>query len=89
MGVLIPLFSKKEVEFNPAMNADQRTRVRLLSNSIEALKKEEKALEDQISQKCKSELDRLNDIEQKVRQLETEIEQIRDSGHTPSTCPKR
>ncbi|HNW33548.1 MAG TPA: hypothetical protein PKM25_01350 [Candidatus Ozemobacteraceae bacterium] len=76
MGVVIPLFRKKDATGDLPLSPDQRMRVTLLTNSIEALRKEEKSLEDSITKKCREEIDRLNAVDFRIRQYEVEIEQL-------------
>jgi DNA-directed RNA polymerase subunit E'/Rpb7 len=76
MGVLIPLFRTKDPETERQLDNEEKLRVKLVQNSIEALKKEEKAVEIEISDKCKDEIERLNFIDRKLRDLEKELEDI-------------
>lgn len=76
MGVLIPLFKTREPETELPLDNEEKLRVKLIQNSIEALRKEEKAVEVEISEKCKEEIERLNVIDRKLRDLEKELEDI-------------
>lgn len=76
MGVIIPLFDTYEPNEELDFSNDERLKLKLIRNSIEALKKEEKNLEFEISEKCKDEIEQLNSIDRKLYQLETEIEVI-------------
>jgi hypothetical protein len=78
MGVLIPLFkaNEPELDMEVQLNSEQKLRLKLINNSIAALKKEEKAVEMEISEKCKEEIDHLNLIDKKLRQLEKEMDAI-------------
>lgn len=76
MGVLIPLFKTKENYGNLNFTAEEKLRVKLIQSSIEALKREEKIVEEDISYKCKDEIDRLNVIDKKLQDLEAEFEEI-------------
>ncbi len=73
MGVLIPLFKTREPANAFMLDEEEKLRVKLIQNSIEALKREEKVVETEISEKCREEIDRLNLIDQKLRQLEEEL----------------
>ncbi|GAB4267439.1 MAG: hypothetical protein Kow0029_02000 [Candidatus Rifleibacteriota bacterium] len=84
MGVLIPLFRTKEPETDLQLDAEERLRVKLIQNSIEALKKEEKAVEVEISEKCREEIERLNAIDRKLRDLEKELEDVCRGRHNPT-----
>ncbi len=85
MGVLIPLFKTREPDADLQLNSEERLRVKLIQNSIEALKREEKLVEVEISEKCREEIDRLNVIDRKLRELELELEELCRSGrgHRP------
>lgn len=76
MGVLIPLFKTREPDADLQLNSEERLRVKLIQNSIEALKREEKIVEVEISDKCREEIDRLNIIDRKLRDLEVELEEL-------------
>jgi hypothetical protein len=76
MGVLIPLFKTREPEGDLQLNNEERLRLKLIQNSIEALKREEKVVEGEISEKCREEIDRLNVIDRKLRDLEVELEEL-------------
>lgn len=76
MGIVIPLFKTKEPELNFDLNEEEKLRVKLIQNSIEALKKEEKIVELEISERCKNEIERLNIIDRKLNSLENEFETI-------------
>lgn len=81
MGVLIPLFKSREPVTERPLNNEEKLRVKLIQNSIEALRKEEKAIEIKISEKCKEEIERLNVIDRKLRDLEKEFEEICHGKH--------
>jgi seryl-tRNA synthetase len=76
MGVLIPLFKTREPDADLQLNSEERLRLKLIQNSIEALKREEKMVESEISEKCREEIDRLNAIDKKLRDLEMELEDL-------------
>jgi hypothetical protein len=81
MGVLIPLFKTKEPETLLQLDNEEKLRVKLIQNSIEALKKEEKSVEIEISEKCREEIERLNVIDRKLRDLERELEDVCQGRH--------
>ena len=81
MGVLIPLFKAKEPVTEVQLDNEEMLRVKLIQNSIEALRKEEKSVEVEISEKCREEIDRLNVIDRKLRELETELNDICNGRH--------
>lgn len=81
MGIVIPLFKTKEPELNFDLNEEEKLRVKLIQNSIEALKKEEKIVELEISERCKNEIERLNIIDRKLNSLEDEFETICRRSH--------
>lgn len=83
MGVLIPLFKTREPVTELPLDSEEKLRVKLIQNSIEALRKEEKAVEVEISEKCKEEIERLNHIDRKLRELEKELEDICTGRHRP------
>jgi hypothetical protein len=83
MGVLIPLFKTREPVTELPLDNEEKLRVKLIQNSIEALRKEEKAVEIEISEKCKEEIERLNVIDRKLRDLEKEFEDICHGRHRP------
>lgn len=83
MGVLIPLFKTRDPETDLQLNTEERLRMKLIQNSIEALKNEEKNLEIQISEKCRDEIDHLNAIDRKLRQLEDELDSFCRSKRGP------
>lgn len=83
MGVLIPLFKTREPDADLQLNSEERLRVKLIQNSIEALKREEKLVEVEISEKCREEIDRLNVIDRKLRDLELELEELCRSHRGP------
>lgn len=89
MGVLVPLFKQKTRLEDMQLDNDQRLRVKLIHNSLEALKREEKAVEMIITEKCGDEIDRLNVIDSKMRQLEIELENICRTYNAKNPCPKR
>ncbi len=76
MGVLIPLFKTREPVTDLQLNNEELLRVKLIQNSIEALKREEKMVEVEISEKCREEIDRLNVVDRKLRELEIELESL-------------
>ncbi|MFZ5949764.1 MAG: hypothetical protein ACOYXC_03600 [Candidatus Rifleibacteriota bacterium] len=76
MGILVPLFKTREPETDLPLDNEEKLRVKLIQNSIEALRKEEKSVEIEISEKCKEEIERLNVIDRKLRELEKELEDI-------------
>lgn len=76
MGVIIPLFKTKVPETTFALDEEEKLRVKIIQSSLEALKREEKVVEALISEKCREEIDRLNLIDQKMRQLEEELEDL-------------
>ena len=76
MGVLVPLFKTREPEGDLQLNNEEKLRLKLIQNSIEALKREEKIVESEISEKCREEIDRLNAIDRKLRELEIELEEL-------------
>ncbi|KAF1079302.1 MAG: hypothetical protein GQF41_4411 [Candidatus Rifleibacterium amylolyticum] len=76
MGVLIPLFKTRDPEPELQLNNEEKLRMKLIQNSIEALKREEKVVEEEISEKCREEIDRLNAIDRKLRELEIELENL-------------
>ncbi len=88
MGVLIPLFKTKVPEAAFVLDEEEKLRVKLIQNSIEALKREEKVVEATISEKCREEIDRLNLIDSKMRQLEEELEDLigAPTGDHPTTA---
>lgn len=88
MGVLIPLFKTKVPEAAFVLDEEEKLRVKLIQNSIEALKREEKVVEATISEKCREEIDRLNLIDSKMRQLEEELEDLigAPTGVHPTTA---
>lgn len=88
MGVLIPLFKTKVPETTFVLDEEEKLRVKLIQNSIEALKREEKVVEATISEKCREEIDRLNLIDSKMRQLEEELEDLigAPTGVHPTTA---
>lgn len=83
MGALIPLFRTKEPETDLQLDVEERLRVKLLQNSIEALRKEEKSVEIEISEKCREEIERLNVVDRKLRDLEKELEDVCHGRHRP------
>lgn len=76
MGVLVPLFKTRDPEPELQLNNEEKLRMKLIQNSIEALKREEKVVEEEISDKCREEIDRLNVIDRKLRDLEVELEDL-------------
>lgn len=76
MGVVIPLFKTKEPHTTFVLDEEEKLRVKIIQSSLEALKREEKMVEATISEKCREEIDRLNLIDQKMRQLEEELEEL-------------
>lgn len=88
MGVLIPLFKTRVPEAAVALDEEEKLRVKLIQSSIEALKREEKVVEAEISEKCREEIDRLNLIDRKMRLLENELEELTGvpQGSSPTTA---
>jgi len=86
MGVLIPLFKTREPDADLQLSSEEFLRLKLIQNSIEALKREEKIVEVEISEKCRQEIDRLNAIDRKLRELESELEDLcrRNRGIRPT-----
>ncbi len=76
MGVIIPLFKTHIPETPFVLDEEEKLRVKIIQSSLEALKREEKIVEAQISEKCREEIDRLNLIDHKMRQLEEELEEL-------------
>ncbi len=76
MGILIPLFKTREPDADLQLNNEEKLRMKLIQNSIEALKREEKIVEEEISEKCREEIDRLNVIDRKLRDMEVELESL-------------
>ncbi|MDD2999319.1 MAG: hypothetical protein PHV05_09690 [Candidatus Riflebacteria bacterium] len=76
MGILVPLFKTREPDAELQLNNEEKLRLKLIQNSIEALKREEKLVEVEISEKCREEIDRLNTIDRKLRDLESELEEL-------------
>jgi len=76
MGVLVPLFKTRDPEPELQLNNEEKLRMKLIQNSIEALKREEKVVEEEISDKCREEIDRLNVIDRKLRDIEVELEDL-------------
>lgn len=77
MGVVIPLFRSKEPDLREhGLTPEEQLHLKLLKNSIEALKREEDAIEAEISAKCREEIERLNIVDRKMRDLEYEIERL-------------
>jgi hypothetical protein len=79
MGVVIPLFNRDPSEDIP-LTQEEKVKMTLLKNSIEALKREEGSIEEAISTKCKDEIDRLRVVSLKISNLESELERIRHSA---------
>ena len=79
MGVVIPLFNRDTSEDIP-LTQEEKVRMTLLKNSIDALRREEGAIEEAISAKCKDEIDRLRVVSLKISNLEVELERIRHSA---------
>lgn len=88
MGVVIPLFNRKKTLPKSAMSQEQLLRVKLLSNSLEALKREEKAIEDAITSKCRDEIERLNAIDSQAQKLRVELEQLSGTPWPGPSCSK-
>jgi len=90
MGKLIPLFPQAFREEDLPLTRDESIRLRLLANSVTAFQKEEDAVKAAIEKKCKDELDRLNLLNLKIRDLEAESEGIRrlarNRQHTPTAA---
>ena len=87
MGQLIPLFGKNRPA-PPTHNipTEQGTRLKMALNSLEGFRREEKALQAEILKKCPYEIDRLNVLEQQIRQLESEVSRLNQpsSGNLPA-----
>ncbi|MFZ2955832.1 MAG: hypothetical protein WA705_02905 [Candidatus Ozemobacteraceae bacterium] len=80
MGKLIPLFASTQTEPNLPLTRDQTIRLRLILNSLSALQREETSVKEVIEKKCKPELDRLDALSLRIRELEMEAEGIRKLG---------
>jgi Tfp pilus assembly protein PilO len=89
MGVLVPLFKPKVPPEELPLSPEQRLRLKLIHNSMEALRREEKSVESTITQKCREEIDRLNAIDSQMRQLEQELEALVRQNKPRTTCPRR
>ncbi len=89
MGQLIPLFGRtKKTDSPPPQTpapSDASGRLKLVINSLEAHKKEEQALQTEIMKKCHAEIDRLNELDRKIRELEQEASRLCRSLGRPST----
>ena len=79
MGMVIPLFNRDTSE-DISLTQDEKVKLTLMKNSIEALRREELAIEEAISDKCKTEIERLRVVSLKISNLEIEVERIRQSG---------
>lgn len=86
MGVVIPLFSRDTSE-DISLSKDEKVRLTLLKNSIEALRREEEAVEVSISEKCKTEIERLRLLCVKISNLEGEVERICYSARKKPKLP--
>lgn len=76
MGIVIPLFKTKGPELSVNLNEEEKLRLKLIQNSITALKSEEKIVELEISEICKNQIERLNIIDTKLNTLEDEFESL-------------
>lgn len=76
MGVIIPLFKPRQEASDLRLDPEQQLRVKLIQNAIEALRREEKAVEKAITEKCRDEIERLNAIDNKMRQMERELDDL-------------
>ncbi|HNV71752.1 MAG TPA: hypothetical protein PKO06_18750 [Candidatus Ozemobacteraceae bacterium] len=80
MGQLIPLFGRTKktdaLPPQPPVSGDASSRLKLVINSLEAHKKEEQALQNEIMKKCHAEIDRLNELDRKIRDLEQEASHL-------------
>lgn len=77
MGQLIPLFGRtKKTDPVPHVSGDASARLKLVINSLEAHKKEEQTLQTEIMKKCHAEIDRLNELDRKIRELEQEASKL-------------
>lgn len=89
MGQIIPLFGRtKKTDSPPPQTptpSDASSRLKLVINSLEAHKKEEQALQTEIMKKCHAEIDRLNELDRKIRELEQEASRLCRSLGQPST----
>lgn len=85
MGKIIPLFPTVDPEPTLPLTREQSIRLRMVSNSIEALRREEDAIKEIIEKKCREELDRLDRLTLKLRQLEQEAAGIRNIGKARRT----
>ena len=85
MGVVIPLFKTKVPQTVFTFDEEEKLRVKIIQSSLEALKREEKTVEAAISEKCREEIDRLNLIDQKMRQLEEELEELVGTPQSKNT----
>ena len=54
MGVVIPLFKTKAPQSVFALDEEEKLRVKIIQSSLEALKREEKMVEAEISEKCRN-----------------------------------
>ncbi|OIP31818.1 hypothetical protein AUK22_00640 [bacterium CG2_30_54_10] len=76
MGVLIPMFNRKKIQPKSELSQEELLRIKLMNNSLEALKREEKAIEDAITSKCKDEIERLNAIDSQSQKLRFELQEL-------------
>ena len=76
MGVIIPLFQPRQDVSDLRLDPEQQLRVKLIQNAMEALRREEKAVEKAITDKCRDEIERLNAIDNKMRQMELELDDL-------------
>jgi hypothetical protein len=89
VGVIIPLFKKHTQEIpDPCLTAEEKLRLKLIYNSIEALKREEKVVEAEISEKCCKEIERLNLIDKKLRELEYEAQSLATNNPIRPYCER-
>ncbi|MBF0546855.1 MAG: hypothetical protein HQM08_20615 [Candidatus Riflebacteria bacterium] len=77
MGKLIQLFKGNQTDAALQLTREQTIKLRLLENSVAKFRKEEEEVRQEIEKKCKDELDRLQRISYKIRELEGESEGIR------------
>ena len=88
MGMLIPLFNRKRNPTRIPLSQEQMLRVKLLTNSLEALKREEKAIEETITTKCRDEIERLNAIDSQMQKLKVELEELSGLPWPGPSCSK-
>ncbi|RCK78061.1 MAG: hypothetical protein OZSIB_1837 [Candidatus Ozemobacter sibiricus] len=88
MGTLIPLFNRKRTPTKAPLTPEQALRVKLLTNSLEALKREERAIEEAITTKCRDEIERLNAIDSQMHKLKSELEELSGLPWPGPSCSK-